>query len=130
MTPGVSRFNVHRLQSNYTVSGGMITPGFESHQCLTGTWKRWLGCHAGHQEVGRCHTRGESHRMCNVTCTPPLSLNKAEPTLALKPRGDVTRSPKQGYQWPHKKDSCSPKIFLKKLHMICLPFDHYEILWN
>ena len=26
------------------------------------------------------------------------------PTLALKPRGDITRSRKQGYQWPHKKD--------------------------
>ena len=35
-------------------------------------------------------------------------------TLALKPTGDVIRSPKQGYQWPHKKDSCPPKIFLKK----------------
>ena len=27
-----------------------------------------------------------------------------ESTLALKPRADVTRSPKQGYQWPHEKD--------------------------
>ena len=35
-------------------------------------------------------------------------------TLALKPRADVTRSLKQGYQWPHKKDSCPPKIFKKK----------------
>ena len=33
---------------------------------------------------------------------PPQSSNKAEPTLVLKPRGDVTRSLKQGYQWPHK----------------------------
>ena len=33
---------------------------------------------------------------------PPPSVNKAESTLALKPRGDFTRSPKQGYQWPHK----------------------------
>ena len=32
-------------------------------------------------------------------------------TLALKPRGDVTRSPKQGYQWPHEKDLCPPKKF-------------------
>ena len=32
------------------------------------------------------------------------------PTLALKPRGDITRSPKQGNQWPHKKDLCPPKI--------------------
>ena len=30
-------------------------------------------------------------------------------TLVLKPRAGVTRSPKQGYQWPHKKDSCPPK---------------------
>ena len=37
-----------------------------------------------------------------ISCTPLQSSNKAEPTLALKPRGDVTRSPKQGYQWPHK----------------------------
>ena len=33
-----------------------------------------------------------------ISHTPLQSLNKAEPTLALKPRGDVTRSPKQGYQ--------------------------------
>ena len=32
-------------------------------------------------------------------------------------RGDVTRSLKQGYQWPHKKDSCPPKFFFKKLAM-------------
>ena len=36
-------------------------------------------------------------------------------SLALKPRGDVTRSPKQVYQWPHKKDLCPPKIFFKKV---------------
>ena len=46
-----------------------------------------------------------------VIHTPLLSSNKAEPTLALKPGGDVTRSPKQGYQWLHKKDS---KFFFKK----------------
>ena len=32
------------------------------------------------------------------------------PTLALKPSGDFTRNPKQGYQWPDKKDSCPPKF--------------------
>ena len=46
-----------------------------------------------------------------VTCTPLPNANKTEPTLALKPKGDVTRSPKQGYQWPHKKDPCPPKNF-------------------
>ena len=34
-------------------------------------------------------------------------------TLALNSRVDVTRSPKQRYEWPHKKDWC-PSIFLKK----------------
>ena len=92
----------------------MIAPSFESHQCLVGMWKRQLSCHAGHQEVGRCRTSGESQGMCNVTCTSLLSSNKAEPTLALKPRGDITRSPKQGYQWPHKKHSCPPKILKKR----------------
>ena len=32
-------------------------------------------------------------------------------TLALKPRADITISPKQGYQWPPKKDF---KNFKKK----------------
>ena len=44
---------------------------------------------------------------------PPLSSNKAEPTLALKPRGDITRSPKQGYQLPHKRTHVLQK-FKKK----------------
>ena len=35
-------------------------------------WKRWLCCHAGHREVGRCRTRGESQGMCNVICMPLL----------------------------------------------------------
>ena len=42
------------------------------------------------------------------------SLNKAEPTLALKPRGDVTRSPKQGYQWPQKWTCVQQKFKNKK----------------
>ena len=43
-----------------------------------------------------------------VTHMPPPSANKA-----LKPRGDITRSAKQEYQFLHKKDSCLQK-FLKK----------------
>ena len=51
---------------SHTVSAGMIAPSFKSHQYLTGTWKRWLGCHAGCQEVDRCCTRGESQETCNM----------------------------------------------------------------
>ena len=49
-----------------------------------------------------------------ITYLPPQSSNKAEPTLALKPRGDVTRSPKQGYQWPQKWTCVQQKFFKKK----------------
>ena len=56
---------------------------------------------AGRQEVGKCSTRGESWGMY-ITFASAKIANKAEPTLALKPRGDVTRKPKQGYQWPQK----------------------------
>ena len=37
--------------------------------------------------------------------------NKAEPTLTLKPRGDITRNPEQGYQWSPNR-TC---VRLKKL---------------
>ena len=40
-------------------------------------------------------------------------VNKAEPTLALKPRGDVTRNPKRGTSGP-QKGHMSAKNFKKK----------------
>ena len=43
------------------------------------------------------------------------STQVREFTLALKPRADITRSPKQGYQWPHEKDMCPTKIKKKRL---------------
>ena len=57
--------------------------------------------------VSRCHTRGESEDHTSE------NMQKGS-TLALKPRADVTISPIQGYQWPHEKDLCPPKI-LKKI---------------
>ena len=56
-------------------------------------------------------------------CTLDLPLqkaNKAEPSLALKPRGDVTRNPEQGFQWPQKGHVCPPKT-LKKKKILSLP---------
>ena len=35
-------------------------------------------------------------------------------TLALKPTADITRSPKQGHEWPHKKKLMSFKHFFGK----------------
>ena len=57
--------------------------------------------------VSRCHTRGESEdHISKKACKGS--------TLALKPRADISRSPKQGYQWPHENDLCPPKTFFKK----------------
>ena len=52
----------------------------------------------------------------NLTSSVQGESVQARSTLALKHGADVTRSPKQGYQWPHKKDMCPPKILenLKK----------------
>ena len=49
-----------------------------------------------------------------VTFASAKIVNKAEPTLALTPRGDVTRNPKQGYQWPQKRTCVRQKLFKKK----------------
>ena len=49
-------------------------------------------------------------------------------TLALKPRTDVTRSPKQGYQWPHEKDLCPPKFLKKSHHTSGLVWDNQNLL--
>ena len=48
-----------------------------------------------------------------------------ESTLALKPRADITRSPKQGYKWSHRKDSCPP-IFEK---IICKVHWSKNMFW-
>ena len=54
---------------------------------------------------------------CRSTLHSPLQkANKAEPTLALNPRRDVTRNPKQGCQWPHKRTCVSAKIFKKRFY--------------
>ena len=44
----------------------------------------------------------------HVTLMPLPKVQIGLPTLALKPRGHITRNPKQGYQWSHTKDLCPP----------------------
>ena len=53
----------------------------------------------------------------HVTCMR-LSVTIRLPALALKPRGDITRCPKQGYQWLHKKDLYPQFIFKKYIDNI------------
>ena len=57
--------------------------------------------------VSRCCTRGESEDHTSKKACKGF-------TLALKPRADVTRSPKQGYQWlAPRKGLMSSKFFIK-----------------
>ena len=65
------------------------------------------------EEVGKCSTRGESWGMY-ITFASAKIANKAEPTLALKPRGDVTRNPKQGTSGPQKRTCVRQKTLKKK----------------
>ena len=56
-----------------------------------------LGSHADLYTVSRCCTRGDSEdHTSEKACKGSI--------LALKPMADITRSPKQGHQWSHKKD--------------------------
>ena len=77
-----------------------------SHLCTCMWGSDWL--RAGCQEVSMRSTRGGSRGMY-ITFAFAKKVNKAEPTLAFKPRGDVTRNSKQGYQCP-PKDICPPKL--------------------
>ena len=100
--------SIERLSYHMPQGRDTLDPGLEPYQCLySSIWVKWLSCHAGCQEIGRCHTRGDSEE--SVVCKG-WSMQVRESTLALKPRVDVTRIPKQGYQWPHKKVLCPPKF--------------------
>ena len=57
-------------------------------------------------------------RKC-VTHMPPISVNKSDQS-GFEPRGDVIRSPEQGYQWSHKKKLCPPKAYKKELDYDCV----------
>ena len=65
------------------------------------------GCHADLYTVSRCRTRDESQEFmaCRWQSTqardPPWLWNPVETSSEVQNRG---------YQWPHKKDSCPPKI--------------------
>ena len=74
-------------------------------------WMKWLGCHAGCQGISRYHRSYIS----GIHCMKATKHTSKESTLVLKPMVDVTRSRKQGYQWPHKKGLIPPKKFLKSV---------------
>ena len=72
-----------------------------------------------------CSTRGGSQ---GTYITFASAMRIRQPTLPLKPRGDVTRNPKQGYQWPQNRTHVSAKKLLKKKILEYLLFSKFESL--
>ena len=72
---------------------GFEPPNFHqcSQTCLQVCGSKGLGCHADLYTVSRCCTRGESEEFI---VHRRASTQARESTLALKPRADITRSPK------------------------------------
>ena len=60
--------------------------------------------------VNRCRTRGGSQQMYITFAS--TKVNEEEPTLALKPRLDITRNPKQGYLWPQNRTHIYAYIYV------------------
>ena len=79
----------------------MLSRGFKPHQCLLTHLQvrgpKRLGCHAGWgQQVSQRWIWG-------IQYTQMRKHTSEGSTMALKRRADVTRCPKQGYEWPYKK---------------------------
>ena len=83
--------SVGRACLSHTVSGGMIALHFESHQCGRDGLAAML---ATKRSAGV--TPEVNFREC-VTHMPLPSVNNAAHS-GFETRGDITRSPKQGYQ--------------------------------
>ena len=82
-----------------------------------------LSCHADYQEVGRWCIWGESEE----SIVQVMKHTTERSILALKFRTRYTRSPKQGYQWPHKKDWCGLKIRRSLGFILLLKF---KLIWK
>ena len=72
-------------------------PGLEPHQCLYAVSMSIKIAQPPCWLVSRCHTTGESEES---VAGRQQSMQVRKSTLDLKPRAEVSRSPKQGYQWP------------------------------
>ena len=111
---------VHRVQSHHFYcqlqtngknnSSARSIPDSSSTKACTCA-SRWIRYHAGHQEVSRCCTRGDSEESTarrwwsmQVRGTHPGFENQNRYYQKYKNRG---------YQWSHQKDWCTPNILFK-----------------
>ena len=81
-----------------------------------------LPCWPTTGQQGRCHTRGESQGMCNITHTPPLSSNKADPHSGFASHRKCHQKSKIGVSVARQKGFMSSKNFLKKKKKKLLKF--------
>ena len=87
--------------------------------------KRWLSCwpSRGWQLLHKMWISGHVHYICLHKAATIVEL-----TLALKPRGDVIRNPKQGYQWPPKTFNKTYIKNIKKTNTMLFFFKLLSIL--
>ena len=97
------------------------------HQCLwicltaASMWVKVARLPRGQQVSHQRWIWGIARRQESMQVSPPW---------LLKPRADITRSPKQGYQWPHKKDICYPKIKKKqKKNVVNVILTSFDLNW-
>ena len=84
------------------LSGSLSNGKFNTERVACLMWIVWrLGCNTGRQQVSRCCIRGEPEESIALRWQ---STQERWSILVLKPRADVTKSPKQGCQWPHIKE--------------------------
>ena len=123
--------SVERLSCLMLWGIGMLDPRLGPHQYLYARmWMKQFDCHAGCQEVSRCCTTDES---LESIVHKWQSTQVRESTLALRPRGRATRSPKQEYQWPNKKRTCVLQKLnnrKKKLHLQNCVFIYGNNQWS
>ena len=105
-----SLVSCHMLYSSDTLDIGLEPPLMLVHVQVCGL-KKWLSCHAGHQEYSRCRTRGESeesiaHRRQRVY----------KPSKRLPELRKVTSAKKKS-----AKFSINGHLFLSNLYALHLP---------
>ena len=109
---------VERLTHRYSESTS-LNPGNLTSATVCGDR---TGGNAGHQEISNCSTRGGSQGI-NIMFTSAMRIR--QPTLALKPRRDITKNPKQGYQWPQKGHVYRPNFKKRSFHWCICSFARY-----
>ena len=104
---------------NLMLVGSSLTDIIHTVISLGKMWTWLLPHNVDHPEVSRSSTRGEAL----VTYSTFTSAMAKQPTLALKPRGDVTWIQKM-YQWPQNRTYTSAKTIKEKTS--CKPNQCWE----